>query len=345
MILAAFATQAQDLHFSQFNETPALVNPALTGAEAPMKVSLINRDQWKSVTSAFKTYGASLEAKVPLGKSKGRHSPVPGAATHKVFNGLNAGLSFFSDKTGDGSLVSNRINLSASTFLSIGKGHFISAGLQTSYIQRKVNAGNFIFPDQYNGSIYDPGTKTQESFATQSYWYSDAGAGILYSYDKDLKSFDISKWFRAHIGFSTYHLMRPKDQFIFPEIKSDYRHVVHGDLTKSLGKTNIILVPSFMLQFQGPAQEIVVGTLIKHSIKGNSKYTGKNRRSSFGYGGYYRSDDAIVAAVSLELAERFGIFCGYDINISTLKGASRYRGGLEVCLKYTQPRAALYQRR
>jgi type IX secretion system PorP/SprF family membrane protein len=333
---------AQDLHFSQFNETPALVNPALTGAEGPLKISLINKDQWKTVTKAFKTYGANVEARIALGGGGKSKSTV---AKQKVFNGLNVGLSFFSDKTGDGALATNKASLSLSTFLAITKAHYISVGLQNSYIQRKVNVGNFIFPDQYNGAIYDPNFKSGESFATQNYWYSDAAAGVLYSYDQDRKSFDIETLFRTHIGFSLYHMLQPKDQFIFPDQDSYYKYVIHGDLVKSIGKTHIAIAPSFLIQMQGPSREILFGTLVKHSIKGNSKYTGKNRRSSFGYGLYYRTSDAIIFSSVLELAERYAIIFGYDVNISSLKSASSRRGGFEIGLKYTTPRKALLQRK
>jgi type IX secretion system PorP/SprF family membrane protein len=342
LFFLGYFSQAQDLHFSQFNETPALVNPALTGVEGPLKISLINKDQWKSVTNAFKTYGANVEARIAFGSGGKSRSTV---AKQKVFSGINAGLSFFSDKTGDGSLSNNRINLSVSTFLAIHKGHFISVGLQNSYIQRKVNPGNFIFPDQYNGAIYDPNYTTRESFATQSYWYSDAGAGLMYTYDRDEKSFDIEKLFRAHLGFGLYHILQPKDQFIFPDQKSYYKYVIHGDMIKSLGKTHIAIAPSFLVQMQGPSREILFGALVKHSIKGNSKYTGKNRRSSLGYGAYYRVGDAVIFSAVLELAERYAIILGYDVNISSLKTASSRRGGFEIGLKYTKPRAALLQRK
>jgi type IX secretion system PorP/SprF family membrane protein len=340
-MLFGISLGAQDLHFSQFNETPALVNPALTGVEGPLKVSLINKDQWKSVTNAFKTYGANVEARIALGSGSKNRSAV---AKQKVFNGINAGLSFYSDKTGDGSLMNNRINLSVSTFLAINKGHFLSVGLQNSYIQRRVNAGNFIFPDQYNGVIYDPNFKSAESFASQYYWYSDAGAGLMYSYDRDEKSFDIEKLFRAHLGFGLYHILQPKDQFIFSDIKSYYKYVIHGDLVKSLGKTHTSIAPSFLVQMQGPSREILFGALVKHSIKGNSKYTGNNRRSSLGYGAYYRVGDAVIFSSMLELAERYTIILGYDVNISPLKSASSYRGGFEIGLKFTKPRPTLYKK-
>jgi type IX secretion system PorP/SprF family membrane protein len=332
-----YISRAQDLHFSQFNETPALVNPALTGAESPLKVAVINKEQWRAVNNAFKTYGANVEARIAIGGGKSRST----VAKQKMFSGISAGLSFFTDKTGDGSLVNNRISLSLATSLAISNGHFLSVGIQNSYIQRKLNAGNFIFPDQYNGAIYDPNYTSRESFATQSYWYSDAGAGMMYSYDRDVKSFDIEKLFRAHLGFGLYHILQPKDQFIFPDQKSYYKYVIHGDLVKSIGKTHIAIAPSFMVQLQGPSREIIFGALVKHSIKGNSKYTSKNKRSSIGYGAYYRTGDAIIFSGVLEMAERFSIILGYDVNISSLKSATARRGGFEVGLKFTKPRPNL----
>jgi hypothetical protein len=36
---------SQDLHFSQFNENPSMVNPALTGANYEMRASMCYRDR------------------------------------------------------------------------------------------------------------------------------------------------------------------------------------------------------------------------------------------------------------------------------------------------------------
>ena len=54
---------SQDLHFSQFNENPSLVNPALTGTSHVMRASVQYKDQWRSVTVPYNTYGASYEMK------------------------------------------------------------------------------------------------------------------------------------------------------------------------------------------------------------------------------------------------------------------------------------------
>ena len=63
LVCGAAGLFAQDLHFSQFNQQPSLVNPALTGATAPLRASLVYRDQWRSVTSPYTTIGASFETR------------------------------------------------------------------------------------------------------------------------------------------------------------------------------------------------------------------------------------------------------------------------------------------
>jgi hypothetical protein len=53
----------QDLHFSQYNENPSLINPALTGVNSVFRASAVYKDQWRSATVPFKTFGVSIESK------------------------------------------------------------------------------------------------------------------------------------------------------------------------------------------------------------------------------------------------------------------------------------------
>ena len=52
---------AQDIHFSQVNMTPLLLNPAQAGAEASMRGTVNYRNQWSSVTSPFVTIAAAFD--------------------------------------------------------------------------------------------------------------------------------------------------------------------------------------------------------------------------------------------------------------------------------------------
>ncbi len=60
---------AQDIHFSQFFETPLLRNPALAGIfTGDIRAQGVFRDQWNSVTNAYKTASLNGEYKCLSGK-------------------------------------------------------------------------------------------------------------------------------------------------------------------------------------------------------------------------------------------------------------------------------------
>src|SRR5215217_7818617 len=60
---------SQDLHFSQFFEAPLLRNPSLAGIfTGDIRVQAVYRDQWNSVTTAYKTSSLNAEYKMPVGK-------------------------------------------------------------------------------------------------------------------------------------------------------------------------------------------------------------------------------------------------------------------------------------
>src|SRR5690349_25045046 len=60
---------AQDIHFSQFFETPLLRNPGLAGIfKGDFRIQMVYRDQWRSVTDGYKTGSLNGEYKLPIGK-------------------------------------------------------------------------------------------------------------------------------------------------------------------------------------------------------------------------------------------------------------------------------------
>src|SRR3978361_168892 len=66
----------QDIHFSQFFETPLLRNPSLAGIfTGDIRVQTVYRDQWNSVTNAFKTTAVNAEYKMPVGKGNDYCTP------------------------------------------------------------------------------------------------------------------------------------------------------------------------------------------------------------------------------------------------------------------------------
>ena len=102
-IVAGPSVYAQDLHFSQYNENPSLVNPALTGSAYVLRASVVYKDQWSAVTVPYRTLGASVEMKFKA-SSWEKIDPFKTRTFKKSFSRLAGGLSFFSDKAGDGKL-------------------------------------------------------------------------------------------------------------------------------------------------------------------------------------------------------------------------------------------------
>src|SRR4249919_3344252 len=60
---------AQDIHFSQFYETPLYRNPALAGiVNGDIRVQTVFRSQWNSIANAYMTGALNLEYKLQSGK-------------------------------------------------------------------------------------------------------------------------------------------------------------------------------------------------------------------------------------------------------------------------------------
>ena len=58
--LMSFLAQGQDVHFSQFYNSPLTINPANVGAfNGDIRAHSNYRNQWSSIQSAYKTYSFS----------------------------------------------------------------------------------------------------------------------------------------------------------------------------------------------------------------------------------------------------------------------------------------------
>jgi Type IX secretion system membrane protein PorP/SprF len=70
LLFTGLLTGAQDVHFSQFFEAPLWRNPSLAGIfTGDIRVQTVYRDQWNSVTNAYRTGSVNAEVKMPVGKN------------------------------------------------------------------------------------------------------------------------------------------------------------------------------------------------------------------------------------------------------------------------------------
>ncbi len=69
-LTVSYSGFCQDIHFSQFFETPLLRNPALAGIfTGDLRVQALYRTQWNSVTVPYQTGSLNAEYKLPMGSN------------------------------------------------------------------------------------------------------------------------------------------------------------------------------------------------------------------------------------------------------------------------------------
>lgn len=340
----SFITQSQDLHFSQYTQTPSLINPALTAASNTLRASIIYKDQWRGVTVPYKTFGASFEMKFKASNWE-KADDNKTKAYKKSVSRLAGGLSFYSDKAGDGNMGTSQVNLSLASFIPLNVKNSLSVGLQASVVQRTVDFSKLIFPDQYNGTSYDPTINNGENVGSQNFIYPDFAGGVNWSYGFSEKRMAANNAFKANVGVSMYHINEPKQKFLSgSNEKLNSKYVLHGDFLIGITNTNMALAPSYLLQFQGPSKEIIIGLMTKYYFKEDSKYTGFIKRTALGIGAAYRNLDALILSVQIESGQ-YAVGFSYDLNTSKLTPASTGRGGPEIFLRFITPNPFLYQMR
>jgi type IX secretion system PorP/SprF family membrane protein len=350
VILVAFSpllwnsAEAQDMHFSQFNQTPALVNPALTGVLATVRASVIYKEQWKSVTTPFTTYGASFEMKFK-GSNWDKVDQHLTKIYKKAFSRVAGGLSMYSDKAGDGGMGTTNVNLSLATFIPLSRQSSLSVGLQGSMVQHKIDYSKLVFPDQYSGTTYDPTMDQGEAYGSNNFIYPDFAGGMAYSYGYNEKSIGANNEFKLNLGAALFHFASPRQKYLEGNgERLNAKVVAHGDAVIGIPHSNVAIAPSILFEMQGPAMEMLEGTYIKYYFSMDSKYTGFMKRSAMSIGGFYRNKDALILAGMIEF-QNYSVGASYDLNMSKLKAASTGKGGVEVFIRFVSPNPFLYQKK
>lgn len=342
-LILSCTLHSQDVHFSQYQQTPSLVNPALTGSSHVIRATVIYRDQWRSVTVPYKTYGASFEMKFKASNWE-KTDKFKTKIYKQSFSRLAGGLSFFRDRAGDGNMGTTQLNASLATFIPTGKYSSLSAGLQGSFVQQTIDFTKLTFLNQYSGTGYDPSLSSNENYASQNFVYADFAGGINWSYGFNERAIGANNEKRANIGVAIYHFNQPKLQYLTDKHdRLNAKYIFHADALLGIRNTNVALMPSYIFQMQGPSFEMIEGFMVKYYFRENSKYTGIIKKSGIALGAAFRNMDALIVQGMFEY-ENYALGLSYDLNVSKLTTASTGRGGFEICIRYVTPNPFLYQK-
>lgn len=343
--LTFYMAFTQDIHFTQFTQTPLTINPAQAGTTAHIRGAMGYRSQWSSITNPYSTLAASFDVKTRKRWGRQKTSAVGRNRTllfQKVSEtGLGWGINIFNDKAGTSKMGTLQANLALAYQLKTSDHTMLAAGLQGGIVQRSIRYDALKWGNQYNGSNYDPNLSSQEDFSTSSLIYPDFGTGILWTYKKSERYMRGNDQKDVYIGASLSHLTQPAYSFFGTDEKLYRKLIIHGHSLIGIKNTNYSLTPSLMYARQGSARELLVGTLIRYMLKEDSKYTGYVKGSTIAIGGYYRNKDALMVAALFEMSQ-YAIGISYDINVSKLRTVSYGRGGFEITLRFLNPSPFLF---
>lgn len=305
-MLCSLLGYAQDIHWSQYFSNPLYLNPAFSGDfDGDIRLVANYRDQYRSVTKPFNTIALSGDFKM---------EQIPQLAF---------GAQLFHDVAGDGSLRTFDFKLAPSYHLFLGRdsSHRIRAGMEISGNSRSLDPNAFYYDKQFDGIKFDPSIPSSENFATSQVFNLNAGLGLSYQ-----KQFGKGKSFLISTSFN--NLLRPNQSFFQAQNKRMVRTTLFSQMELPIPKTDLIVLPSLLVQFQGSYRELILGSRLRYTLENRM---GAYRALDMGL--FLRNNDALYVNLGIHYNRYYGAI-SYDFNVSKLNIASNYRGGLEMSFRY-----------
>lgn len=313
-------SRAQDVHFTQFDAQPLLLNPANTGAfNGDWRASVIYRDQWRSVlgASAFKTYAASFD--------------MPVIRDISIDDYLAAGVQVYNDRAGDGNLSNFTALLSVAYHKFLGQDgrKVLTIGLQGGYSQKSLDLSRLYFGDEFDEGLFNRGTSPEFNWLTTRTGGFIINAGLNYAQA-------VSDNFSFTIGAGLNNINQPLESF-----DTRGKHADVGLGMRYTGQVGAIIKaddrfsirPAVLIQSQQTAMELVAGTELHYNL--GEDYDLPTAPAIFA-GIWYRHQDAIMGTVGIEY-KGFRVGFGYDYNTSDLQNATNGNGGFEISIGYVAP--------
>lgn len=297
---------AQDIHFSQFYETPLYRNPALAGiVKGDVRVQAVFRSQWNSVTNAYKTGSMNAEYKMPVGKAD---------------DYMTLGMQAFFDKAGSIALTTTQILPAFNYHKSISENRntYLSLGFMGGLVQRSFDRSKVTTNSTYEG------LGDGESFNQTKYSYLDGSVGISLNSD-----FGHGVDNSILVGLAYHHFNKPRNSFY-----TNANIILNPKIVFSTGIKFSVQDDAYVTLLgdysrQGTYQETVIGAML-----GKKLGDGEDEPAYTLQGGaFIRLHDAIIPVLKLDY-NPFAIGLSYDVNLSKLKPSSYGRGGFELSLSY-----------
>ena len=309
--LPGSVANAQDIHYSQFSNSPLNLNPAMTGTfRGDQRFAGIFRNQWSAVPVDYLQFSGAYDQR--LHRRGQAYAP-----TNWALGGL---LNY--DRAGDGKLRMIQLAPSVSYTVPLARRHGLALGANVSIAQRAFSADALQFSSQYSNKRFDASRPSNERFDEMSIWYPNAALGADWHYEA------VQKRTTVDVGAGFNNLLTPEVAFYGAESHElPVRTSYHAAGTLQLAD-RFDLVLNGLHQRQGEYDETVLG--LGGWVHLNTRRT---QELALLLGVATRLDDAVIPYLGLRLQNWRASF-SYDINTSAFNQVTNNRGGPEISLQH-----------
>jgi type IX secretion system PorP/SprF family membrane protein len=315
VIISTLNISAQDIHFSQFGNSPLNLSPGQTGVfGGDMRFVGNYRNQWRTVPVPYLTFSGSVENK--FYHKKGKYD--------RYFTGA---LLLNYDRQGFVKLTSLQIGIPVSYTAPINKNNFLTFGVTPMFGQRSFNTNKWTTDEQWDGCFYNSGLDLQENqlLSNTNLKYFDISGGLNFRTQSGVKRH------KMDVGIALHHINRPDHNFW--TTTTDYKLASKLSLY-ALGvrqvANNVDIVLHGLYQKQGTYRELVSGLGGRFHL---NKKAYQELALQVGLDFRHRYTDAFVPHVEVHY-RTWQLGLSYDINTSDFRAATNNRGGPELSLIY-----------
>ncbi len=307
-ICALYNVHGQDIHYSQFFNSPLNINPALTGVMDGEHRFIANyKSQWTNVPVDYLTFSAAYD------------KPLTDRLDSTGYFGIGALLNF--DRAGFNSLQNMGLSLSASYNYYLNEKWMVSPGLSFSFYQRGFDFSTITSGNQWNGFAPDFGI-SPETFDNDTKNYIDVSPGLNLRYRSSFRTF-------VDFGGAFHHLLQPVQGF--------NENSQNDNLESRLSlyaMSSFFIADRFDLLLNGLYSTQDVYNELVLNAQGKIYLNGNNERNTALFLGVgLRQSDAWYPMVGIQKG-RWYISGSFDFNISDFEVATDGSGGLELHARY-----------
>ncbi len=298
---------AQDLHFSQYFNSPLLVNPANTGFNPDYDYRLGGnyRTESTNVGNPYKTMSLWGDTKL---------------FANRFENGwVGVGASLFRDQAGPGSLTNTSGFASVAYHQLLGYNSLLSGGFGLGFSSKRIDISKLSFDNQWNGKFFDASIPSNEPFAYSQTSYFDLQMGLNYAYFASE-----NLYFNA--GVSVMHINMPRESFFDPTVSdSRIQRRYTAFINSNIKVQNLWIVnPNLYVSKMGNAWETVIGFNANRDLSGDGL-------QQLILGLYYRNKDAVIPMIGYQVND-MRITVNYDATVSQLGSFNGTRGAYELSI-------------